>query len=427
MAKRKRNSEGNELAQGGRLKRVKEQEQIEIKSEAENVGTLPVNANQLNDPGSSQLQGSEDEVALARKIEKHKRRKLKRVRKAALHAQDVVKAEKGDEVVELKHTKIQKSRKRNQILDQQQNGRRNEDQAWEISKPVGGRMTGIDPIFSPDEEYLLIAYDSAIIVYSTATSLPVRSLRVKEADNISAFSLSSHNTQQLYISTTLGMIEKWDWTQGSRLGHWKLSSSIYFLTTSVQAAGEAGRDLVYTVDRKGSNPWLISVHHLTDSSRNEVKTLFSSDKALSYMKVMEGGRFIIATSGARLIIGSSSPPDPAILQNASYTWRIVDSPDWIVSVDARVSHLDLDRKKIEGKKSKGGSKKIESLDIAIGGLKGSIHVYQNLLGDLIHREQLMSKDGSEDIGFKGINSRRLHWHRNAVLALKWSLDGECAT
>ena len=58
------------------------------------------------------------------------------------------------------------------------------------------------------------------------------------------------------------------------------------------------------------------------------------------------------------------------------------------------------------------------MDVVVGGLKGAIHVYDDLLRKLVRLET-----HSQDSTFTDVNSRHIHWHRNAVLTVKWSKDG----
>ena len=266
--------------------------------------------------------------------------------------------------------------------------------------------------------FLLVAYHTSIAVYSTATSLLVRQLRIQKADSISAYAFSSTTQEHLYLSTVSGTIEKWDWIEGLRLSHWRISSSIYSLVTAKQSPRDPGNDLVYTVDRKGQEPWLISVHRLAGvekGAKTDVKTLFTSQEALSSVKVLEKGQVIVATCGSQIILGSSAEPAPTPLKDILYKWRIIECPEYIVSPDIRV--------KASGeiqKTSKGGKSYAIPIDIVVGGLKGSIYIYEDLLRKLIKRERRAGTGGSGDLA-----ARRLHWHRNAVQSVKWSADGEC--
>ena len=265
--------------------------------------------------------------------------------------------------------------------------------------------------------FLLVAYSNSIAVYSTSTSLLVRQLRIDTADSVSAFAFSSTTQGHLYLSTISGTIEKWDWAEGSRLGRWRTSSSIYSLMTAKQKTDDPIYDLVYTIDRKAQGSWLISVHCLAGheaGAKADVKTLFTNQQALSSINVLERGRVIVATSGSELILGSSDEPAPSPLKDVSYTWRVIECPEHIASTDVRV-------RPSEGvqKSSKGGRSSADAIDIVIGGLKGSIYIYEDLLRKIIRRDHRAGKGNSVDI-----TSRRLHWHRNGVQAVKWSADGE---
>jgi len=277
-------------------------------------------------------------------------------------------------------------------------------------------------------------------VYSTTTSLRVRQVQSKKAERISALALSASVPSQIYLTTITGTIEKWDWTEGRKLGSWKLSSSIYFLATSKQGVDGGGestslrtriardtedkaqsaRDLVYTVDKKDHGPWILSAHRLMgekEIAKTEVVTLLKNKEPISSFNVAEDGQVIVATSERKLIVGTSNTPGPANLRELSYVWRILECPEWISSVDVRmrpVGNLD--------KQAKTKTLLRDSLDIAVGGLKGSIHVYEDLLKKLFRREQAASKNNVVE----DITSRRLHWHRSSVLAVKWSLDGKRA-
>ena len=262
---------------------------------------------------------------------------------------------------------------------------------------------------------MLLAYHTSIAVYSTSTSLLIRQLQVKKDEHISGFSFAPQNQNHLYISTVSGLIEKWDWVEGSRLGQWKLSSSIQSLLTSTSGPNDSDKDLVYTVDRKEGEPWLLSAHRLVgvaDAANADVVTLLKYEEALSSFQVLEGGKIIVAASGSHIILGHCEAPDVPTLQDLIYVWRVIESPEWVASIDARY------RPRLEQVADKKAAN-CEGVDIAIAGYKGSIYIYEDLLARLIRKERFPSKATAGDI-----TPRRLHWHRNSVLAVKWSLDGE---
>ena len=261
---------------------------------------------------------------------------------------------------------------------------------------------------------MLVAYDAAIAIYSTSTSLLVRQLRVKNAGSISGFAVSSETPSHLYISTESGIIEKWDWVKGFRLRLWKLSSSILSLIISSPNTDQMTSDIVYTVDKKGKDSWLLSAHRLLageDATKTDVVSLLKYEAPLSFIKVLERGRIIVATSESQMIFGYCKNPAAPTLKDLAYTWRVVECPEWPTSIDVRI------RQRMSRNQAEKKGLVSEAVDVAIGGLKGAIHVYEDILNKVIIRERHTGKD-SDTI------SRKMHWHRNSVLAIKWSLDGE---
>ena len=240
---------------------------------------------------------------------------------------------------------------------------------------------------------------------------------MRKSERVTAFALCPSKTNHIFLSTNTGSIEKWDWIEGIRLEYWHISIPIYHLATATHGSNETSNDLVYTVDRKGEGQWMLTVHRLLgggEASKTDLGTLIKSPEALTSVKIMENGGIIVLTSGSRIIIGSTDKPDLTPLKDISYVWREVKCREWISTVDVRIRPYDTVSKK--AKRTKSGLD--GALDVAVGTLRGKIIVYDDLLNSLIHQESNIKSEKQ-----KGISSQRMHWHRNAVLALKWSKDG----
>jgi NET1-associated nuclear protein 1 (U3 small nucleolar RNA-associated protein 17) len=265
--------------------------------------------------------------------------------------------------------------------------------------------------------YLLIAYDSAINVYATSTSLLVRRLRMSKADRVTAFALSPSKMNHIFVSTNTGSIEKWDWVEGCRLEYWHISTPIYHLVTASSRPKETPNDLVYTVDRKGESQWLLTVHRLLggdEASKTDLGTLIKYAEPLTSVKVLDNGRIVVLTSGSRLIVGTSDKPNLGSLKDITYVWRDVKCPEWITTIDVQIRPHERVGKKAEGPNF--GC--YGALDVAIGTLRGQIIIYDDFLKSLISKESNIKTEKR-----RAISSQRIHWHRNAVLALKLSKDG----
>lgn len=268
--------------------------------------------------------------------------------------------------------------------------------------------------------HLLLAYGTSIHVYSTSTSLLTRKLTIAKAGFIVGFVLSPTDDNLLYVATNIGSLYKHDWNNGKHLGRWDISSQIFNLAGSDSVATPAERDIIYTVDKKGQ--WMITTHRLcgkADTSKTELRTLLKSSEPMTALKVLAGGKIIVASSGPRLMIGSSDVASPASLNDLSYVWREMLCPEWITSLDARVPS---DSSQIAGsgtaRTNLSKSRALATVDIVIGDLKGAIFVYEDLLGKLIRKERHGKSVTGQDL-----TPQRLHWHRTGVSAAKWSLDG----
>lgn len=283
-----------------------------------------------------------------------------------------------------------------------------------------------------NQRYLLLAYHTVVNVYSTTTSLLLRSLRVGRADNVSALKFSETDSSYIYVSTSSGIIQVWDWLDGKKVDSWDTNSTIEDLGTSkpvksgqvisTSGIGNLNGAIVHTVDRRGGSLWMITAHRLfggRDAMKTEVATLRKVSEPLRSLKILENGRLVLASFGSCLTIGTTENTNPDSLKNLRYMWRDLQCPEWIASLDARITDRELPSKSSRKSKPKQSAIVDRVVDIVIGGLKGSIFIYQDLLEQLALREHQINQEKKGDL-----SSRKLHWHRTAVLSVKWSLDGE---
>lgn len=281
-------------------------------------------------------------------------------------------------------------------------------QLYALSRSIGPLLTCF--------RYLLIACDTAINVYSTSTSVLVRRLRTRYAGLISGFAFSSTDSNQLYISTQAGLQEKWDWFNGIRLESWNTKVPIHVIRAAPPDGAAAANGLVYTIDRHTRERWLLAAHRLMggqEAAKTELEVLLVYTEPLTSLKILDDGKVIVATSGTKVIIGTTEAADKPSLKEIVYVWREFECSEWITSIDVQIELAPV-------KPEKSHSVGI-GFNIVIGGLKGAIFIYENILRKLINKET-SSKSKDEEI-----NPRRLHWHRNAVAAVKWSADGELTT
>ncbi|KZF21962.1 WD40 repeat-like protein [Xylona heveae TC161] len=287
---------------------------------------------------------------------------------------------------------------------------------WKVSEPVGGKFLNNEPVFSADEKYLFVANETAVHIYSTATSLLVRALVIGGTTVVTGYALSPTKPNTLYVSTLSGLIYHWDWVEGEKLGRWEIGSDIFGLAVAPMPS-QPHQDIVYTVDKK--QKWMLTAHKLMsgiEASKTELATLYRSTNPITSLRIVQGGRVIVATSGDRLLVGFSEAFQSPSLQELSYVFREISSSEWITCIDIRESSGE---RQSGGKKAKSQQgNRAPSVDIVVGGLQGAIFVHEDLLNKMIQMER--PSTGRET--FK-ITPRKLHWHREAVNTVKFSLDG----
>lgn len=184
-------------------------------------------------------------------------------------------------------------------------------------------------------------------------------------------------------------ISAWECLGGRKLDSWPAQSQIHNLA---HARLENTQELLYTIGKVG-RAWKISAHRLDIGPSRQIVPLRKSKEPITGFEVLQHGRIIVATSGPVLSIGTMENPG-----HLSYSWRDIECAEWISCFDVRI---------VEGVQN-------PRVDIVVGGLYGCMHVYDDLLNKLIRME-------SRPID---LTWQKKHWHRNAVLSVKWSNDGE---
>ncbi|OCK83884.1 WD40 repeat-like protein [Lepidopterella palustris CBS 459.81] len=288
---------------------------------------------------------------------------------------------------------------------------------WTVSEPIGGWFLPQDAVFSMDEKYLILAHKQAIQIYSTATSLLVRTLPIPSG-TIAAYALSESKSNSLYVATASGRILLWDWDTGSKPIHWELGTTICGIATT--ALEGSPHDVVYT--HETGDYHIINAHNFRsgpEKSKTELKLVLESKTPIQSFQVMPGGSIIVVALQRSIMIGTTPKPTTATLQDFVYTWRECKLPQFITAFDACIrSGADPSAKSSTSQKSS-SQPQGESLDLAIGGVDGAILVFEDILRKLIRIENPRKpQTEAEDL-----TPQRLHWHREAVGAVKWSLDG----
>ncbi|KAF3899240.1 WD repeat containing protein, variant [Trichophyton interdigitale] len=301
--------------------------------------------------------------------------------------------------------------------DEKTIARQKEPNGWRMSPTTGGRLLNLDPVFSRDENHIILCLESAVQVYSISTSHAVRGLRSCDNTRISGCVLSPIDDEIAYVSTSGGAIAEWNWTTGETQRTMQLEGS-YLLSIKVeqghQADGNEEEDakdvaVFALVMRNGKRE--ISINSFAksgDQSQNDGpkhhSVILETSTQINDFRLAAGGSVVIAIAGSSLIIGHRAKGPE---REPEYTWREVQLPFTTTSFDIREPYRESSTKK--------GSKK-PVIDLAVGQNEGAIIMYSDVLNTLKGLENRRMAE-------PGASSLKLHWHRGPVKTVRWSKDG----
>ena len=266
-----------------------------------------------------------------------------------------------------------------------------------------------------------MTYTNSVQVYSTADSLLVRRIDVPCAPNRKSFHIvatrrSLFSDKTLWIACSDGRIYSVDWTTGSGrkqlVGEEHGHEQIYGMAVLALRIDEKAEEVVFVTQRskkrKNKEQGMTLVGYrakATQQKPHQLCSLTEGDVDISFLESSttksSNGRFLVAAAGQTVYVGVLQDSDDVAWNWGGEHYRF-DCPDVIASLDVRSS-------KRKGKK--GTRLPYSVVDIVVGGARGAIYHYHDVLARLGE-------------GNGNLKPRLYHWHRRAVHALKWSRDGE---
>ncbi|ETN47165.1 uncharacterized protein HMPREF1541_01356 [Cyphellophora europaea CBS 101466] len=272
---------------------------------------------------------------------------------------------------------------------------------WSLSDAAAGSFSDQDPIMTDDDQYLILPTVSEVRIYSTSTSLLVRSLRTH--GTIVGCVISKSDPSKILAARSDGNLSVWDWTTGRKHREWRSPRGLRALV-SMSAKGPGGSELVLALHGDDSEDRQLAVYALVEGTEAVLlQTLLTRKRLNAEVQLYEQAGFVVVSAYSRLIIGVSTGLQSPDYEQSAVTWREFAMPSNIESLDARVYET-------EGKSSR------KRLDVVVGLKNGSIVLYEDVLYKMIAREKKKQDDE--------IAARYLNWHRTAVNTVKWSRDGD---
>lgn len=292
---------------------------------------------------------------------------------------------------------------------------------WKISKPMGGRMLDIDPIFTADEKYLIITYNTSIQIYSAADSLLVRRIPITTLDTSSskgstpariiATRLSKNNPDLVWVASSDGNVYCVNWTRRETPDPaFQTASGTAKALVVVPALHAAKKEILFIAESDRASRMDIIAYNPADGSETQSKTLLNLKKqghGLQLLESSDDGQVIVGAFQDQILLGSASG-SAGSLDELQYEFFSFDSPDLITCIDLRQRQRSSGNRRVQ-------SAPDSVFDVIVGGARGSIYIYRDAISAVTSGKRPSVKEG--------LDVQKYHWHRKAVHAVKWSRDG----
>jgi NET1-associated nuclear protein 1 (U3 small nucleolar RNA-associated protein 17) len=237
---------------------------------------------------------------------------------------------------------------------------------------------------------------------------------VNGQQSIVDYALSSIDSNYVYVATPDGSITLWNWQDGKEVSKLDIGCSLHAI--AVTANKEPGTETIFYVHSTASEE--SELYHISSHSTKfkksakiaKIPNFYTSRSALRHIKLFQRGSIVFSASDDAVVIGrleSHKNSDAQSHTRKTYNWKPFSFPEGLTSIDIR-EHVNVP----STSKTKTNGSKISpeaAYDLAIGSTGGAVFVYQDVIPTL-------QQPGS-------LKPRVLHWHRGAVGAAKWSLDG----
>jgi NET1-associated nuclear protein 1 (U3 small nucleolar RNA-associated protein 17) len=324
---------------------------------------------------------------------------------------------------EKKERKERNRQERNELMDAEVSGiikkKKSKTERWISSRGHGGWFLPADPVFSPDEKYLIIAEPKSLHVYATETSLLANTLAEDDAGVLTAYALSPASPHLVYVAYSLGHIILWNWVVGKKAGRWNIGATVRHMAVIAQSDSSED-DLIYCHEADEGHH-TISVRALrtkrqdTRTELKQVKQVLSAG-AVTGIQVLLQGKYVVAATSDSLVVGKRVKASKTALEDFEYVWREFKFSKHITTFS--VYHREQ-QETSNGKKTPQDQRDV--LDIAVGEETGVILLFEDILASFAAIEK-SKKEGIDNA--ESFRPKRLHWHRDAVGSVKWSLDGK---
>ena len=327
-----------------------------------------------------------------------RKRKHREIEDAAVNSDTVPEAKPAEEREENVGRRRKKSKRDNQDIQDKQD--KPGQASWKVSEPTGGLFADLLPIFSADEEYLLLGQTQSVKIYATATSMLARTCKTGGID-IFSFCLSARDPEKLYMLLKDGKVQYWDWTTAQKLKTWDLGAQVSDIAVSTLVDGSEAFDVLFTSEtRKGQSS--ITAHYLTRRDDMAAKVLYQQSEPIRAIKTLGQANYIVAVTWKSVIVGIRINAESKKIKQLQYVFNKFEVSESITCFAARINLAETSKKTAKG-----------GVDVAIGLEDGMIRVFYDAA----------ATDDKQKHHHITPTNTKLHWHRHAVGSVGWASDG----
>lgn len=288
---------------------------------------------------------------------------------------------------------------------------------WNVSSAQGGWFLPRDPVFSTDEKFIILATQKALEIYVAETSLLAHKLPVSGSGEVTAYAVSATDSNRVYVAESTGLITLWDWTSRKKIGRWDIGATVRNMTVITHS----DEDLVYCHEPGKSH--IVNVHALrtgAQASTTELKPILKTSSSILDVQVLLQGKFVVVACNDSLMVGKRQKQSKTAVQDFEYVWRELKFAQRITTFNAYVR----DQAEVTGKAARSAQDQRDVIDIAIGDDSGVILLFEDILASFAAIETAQKGGKTKADNAESLRPKKLHWHRDVVGSVKWSLDGK---
>ena len=165
-------------------------------------------------------------------------------------------------------------------------------------------------------------------------------------------------------------------------------------------------DILYVSESLKNNHRIVA-YDASDLAHPSSQVLQDQLGKPSILRTTNGGSILVAAAGNTLMVGALQQKSVGSVEALVYDFYSINTSDDVSCLSVRLA-----TKKPSSKKKAAQEPSDPVLNIAVGGVRGAIYIYSDLLSQL----RAKSRKGLEI-------PKKQHWHQRAVHSVAWSPDG----